>query len=90
VRRLAKTNEPCHIPHGYRRLLDQQLRGDVQATCEQVLAKSDVAELGVSASELTGRAGERPRYFLKCQRPAVVTCDDDTRQQVQTAALLDR
>jgi hypothetical protein len=87
---LAKADQPGDVAHGDRRLLDQQLRGDVQAAREQILAEGRLAELRVGARHLARRAGKRPGDLVERQRTAVVASDDDTREQIQAAALLDR
>jgi hypothetical protein len=90
MRRLTKSHKPRNVAHRDRRLLDQQLRGDVQATREQILTEGDIAELGIGAGELAWRAGQSPGDLLERQRSPVVTSDDDARKQVQAATLLDR
>jgi hypothetical protein len=90
MRRLAKAHEPRHVAHRDRGLLDQQLRGHVQAARNQILAEGDLAELGIGARELTRRAGQRPGDPLERQRTPVVASDDHASKQVQPATLLDR
>jgi hypothetical protein len=58
MRRLAKAHQSRNIAHRDRRLLDQQPGGNVQATGEQILAESHLAELRVDPGELTRRARE--------------------------------
>ncbi len=53
MRRLAKADQSGNVTHGDRRLLDQQLCGDVQTAREQVLAEGALAELRVGARHLT-------------------------------------
>jgi hypothetical protein len=90
VRRLAKADQPGDVAHGDRRLLDQQLCGDVQAAREQILAEGALAELCVGARDLTRRARKRTGDLLQRQGTPVVTSDDHAREQIQAAALLDR
>jgi hypothetical protein len=52
VWRLPESDEPGHVAHRDRGLLDQQLRGDVQTAREQILAEGDLAKLGVGPCEL--------------------------------------
>jgi hypothetical protein len=90
MRRLTKADQSGHVAHRDRRLLDQQLRGDVQAACEQILAEAHLAELRVGARHLAWRAGKRPGDLLQRQGTPIMASDYDAREQVQTAALLDR
>jgi len=53
MRCVAKSNQPCHVAHRYRRLLDQQLCCHAQAACEQILVEAHLAELRIDACELT-------------------------------------
>jgi hypothetical protein len=87
---LAKADQPGDVAYGDRRLLDQKLRRHFEATCEQILAEGSLAELSVCARQLARRARQGPRDLIERQRTPVVTCDNDARQQVQAAALLDR
>ena len=50
---LTKADQPRHVAHGDRRLLDQQLGGHVQPALAQLLMKANLAELGEGARELT-------------------------------------
>jgi hypothetical protein len=90
MRRLAKADQSGDVAHGDRRLLDQQLRGHLQAAREQILAEAALAELRIGARHLTRRAGKRTGNLLKRQRTPVVASDDQASEQVQAAALLDR
>jgi hypothetical protein len=54
VRRLAVADQPRHVCHGDRRLLDQQRRGGAHAPLEQILVKALVAELRVGPLQLAG------------------------------------
>ncbi len=88
--RLAEADQPGDIAYGDRRLLDQQLCGHVQAARQQILTEGRIAELRVGAGHLTRRARQRPRDLIERKRTPVMACDDDTRQQIQAAALLNR
>jgi hypothetical protein len=90
VRRLTKPHEPCDVAHCNRRLLDQQLRGDVQAARVQILAEGRLAELGVRTRQLARRAGQCPCDPIKRQPSPVVTRDHDAGLQIQATALIDR
>jgi hypothetical protein len=76
--RLAKADQPRHIAHGDRRLLDQQLRGDIQTAAQQILAKGPLSKLPIDTGKLARRAAKRASDFIERQRPPVMACDDDT------------
>jgi hypothetical protein len=52
VRSLTKADQPRHVSYRDRGLLDQQLRRDIEAAREQVLAEGHLTELGVGARDL--------------------------------------
>jgi hypothetical protein len=86
VRRLAIADEPRDVAHGDRRLLGKQLRSRGHSPPEQVLLEAQLAELLICTLDLSRRAGERTCDMGERQRQAVVTRDDDAREQVQPLA----
>ncbi|MGA9314407.1 MAG: hypothetical protein WBV77_07250 [Solirubrobacteraceae bacterium] len=78
--RLAKADQSGDVAYGDRRLLDQQLRGDVQSAGEQILAKGHLAKLCVGAGHLTRRAGKHSGNLLQRQRTPVMASDDHARE----------
>lgn len=90
MRGLAESDQPRHVAHRDRWLLDQQLGGHFQPALAQLLMKSGLAELGEGACELTRRAGKRPCDRIERERTSIVAGDDDTRLQIQATALFDR
>jgi hypothetical protein len=89
IRRLAIADEPRDVAHGYRRLLAQQLRGDRQATREQVLVEGRV-ELRICPLDLSLRARHGAGNLRERQALAVVARDDDAREQVEASAGFER
>jgi hypothetical protein len=53
---LPIADQPRDIPHGDRRLFDEQLGGGSHPPGAQVLLERGLAELGIRALQLTGRA----------------------------------
>jgi hypothetical protein len=82
VRRLAIADEPRDVAHGDRRLLGEELCGRGHPPPEQVLVKAQLAELRVSALDLSRRARKRGGDRGERQRLAVVARDDDAREQI--------
>jgi hypothetical protein len=90
VRRLAVPDDARDVAHGDRRLLDQKLRGGPHTARKQVLAERGLPELGIGARKLPRRARERLSDVLERKRATVVARNRQAREQVQTAALLER
>jgi hypothetical protein len=90
VRRLAVADDARDVAHWDRRLLDQKLRGGPHTARKQILTERGLPELGIGARQLPRRAGERPRDALERELAAVVARDRHAREQVQTAALMER
>ncbi len=86
MRRLVVAGEQRHLRHRQRRLLDQKVGRNAHAPGDQMLAEAFAAELRKRALQLTRRGGKSARHARERQLLAIVTLDDDARQQVQPAA----
>jgi hypothetical protein len=89
VWRLAIADEARDIAYRNRRLLGQELRCDRQPTREQVLLKGRI-ELRIRPLDLSLRARHGASHLRERQALAVVARDDDTREQVEASAGLER
>lgn len=85
MRRLAIADQTRDIRDGDRALLLQQIGSGGHSPREEVLAKRHLAELGVRALKLAGRARQGASHDIERELPAVVARDQDPREQIQPA-----
>jgi hypothetical protein len=82
---LPVADEARDMVHRDRRLLDQQLGGRGHAPRKEILLEGVLTKPRVRTLQLTRRARQRRGHLGERQLAAVVTRDDNPRQQVQPA-----